>query len=168
MSAPFIAYKKETSPAAHIFKKHSGGMQICIPPEIKHESYDMSSLNIINLKNFRLDIIFISSLIILSLLSLLLITANQKDGAIAVVEINGTVVEEYPLDTDGVFSLNGGSNTLTIKGGVAYITASTCPTHSCERYKAKWIGQKIVCLPNDVTVSIEGESDDALDFIPGG
>ena len=166
MSAPFIAYKKETSPAAHIFKKHSGGMQICIPPEIKHESYDMSSLNIINLKNYRLDIIFISSLIILSLLSLLLITANQKDGAIAVVEINGTVVEEYPLDTDGVFSLNGGSNVLVIEDGKAYLNYSNCQDHTCERIgKIGYVGQTIICLPNRLSITIIGNSPDGVDLV---
>lgn len=120
------------------------------------------------LKKHRLDIIIIASLLLLSLICFLFVAIFRKPGAYAAVKHDERVIAKYPLTVDGVYSLNGGSNTLTIKGGVAYITASTCPTHSCEKYKAKWIGQKIVCLPNDVTISIEGESDDALDFIPGG
>ena len=119
------------------------------------------------LKKYRIDIIVIASILVLSLICFLFLAIFRKPGAYAVIKHDEKVIAKYPLELDGVYSLNGGTNTLTIKGGVAYITASTCPTHSCEKYKAQWIGQNIVCQPNDVTVSIQGVSDDALDFVPG-
>ena len=117
------------------------------------------------IKKHRIDLIVIASLLLLSLLCFLVLAVFRKPGAYATVMHDNKVIAKYPMEIDGVYSLNGGSNTLTIKGGVVFITHSTCPTHSCERYKAKYVGQKITCLPNDVIVAIEGESDDSVDFV---
>ena len=117
------------------------------------------------IKKHRIDLIVIASLLLLSLLCFLVLAVFRKPGAYATVTHDNKVIAKYPMEIDGVYSLNGGSNTLTIKGGVVFITHSTCPTHSCERYKAKYVGQKITCLPNDIIVAIEGESDGSVDFV---
>ena len=116
----------------------------------------------------RKDIIVIASLLLLSLVVMLVVTLTREVGAYVTVTHNEKTIGAYPLSIDGVYSLNGGTNTLTVKGGKAYITHSTCPTHSCEKYKARYVGESIVCLPNDITVTITGVSDDSIDFMPGG
>ena len=114
----------------------------------------------------RIDIIVIASLLLLSLIVLLIINLTKKEGALVRVEISGEVVGEYPLDVDSVYTLNGGTNTLTIKDGVAYMSYSECPDHTCEGTgKIKFVGETIVCLPNKVSVTIIGDSDDGVDIV---
>ena len=114
----------------------------------------------------RIDIIVIASLLLLSLIILLVINLAKKEGAIARVEIGGEIVGEYPLDVNKEYSLNGGTNVLVIKDGAAYMTYSECPDHTCERVgKIKFVGETIVCLPNKVSVTIIGNSDDGVDLV---
>ena len=114
----------------------------------------------------RIDIIVIASLLLLSLIVLLVISLAKKEGAIARVEIGGEIVGEYPLDVNKEYSLNGGTNILTIKDGAAYMTYSECPDHTCERVgMIKFVGETIVCLPNKVSVTIIGNSDDGVDLV---
>ena len=49
---------------------------------------------------------------------------------IAVVSVDGKKIAEYPMAVDGVYTsngYNGGTNTLVIEDGMAYITDATCP-----------------------------------------
>ena len=114
----------------------------------------------------RIDIIVIASLLLLSLITLLIINLAKKEGALVRVEIDGEIYGEYSLSTNNEYTLNGGTNILTIKDGVAYMTYSECPDHTCERVgKIKFVGETIVCLPNKVAVTIIGDSDDGVDLI---
>ena len=118
------------------------------------------------LKAHRWDILVISLVLLVSIVFVLLSLVNRVPGGYVEVEINGEFVDRYPLMLDGEYVLNGGTNTLTIKNGEAYMSASNCPDHTCEHSgKAKYVGQTIICLPNFVTVAIVGESDDAVDFV---
>lgn len=125
---------------------------------------------LIFLKKHKLDIIIISSLLAVSLSVLLITTLTRKPGARVTVEVDGKLVAEYPLDVDGRYILNSGTNELVVEGGVAYLTNSDCPDHTCERGKIRYIGSKKVCLPNLLTVTVVGEAegDDYVDFTPGG
>ena len=118
------------------------------------------------LKKHRIDVIVVASLLLLSLIALLVVNLTRKEGAVAEVTVDGRVVAEYPLGLDKVYTLNGGTNVLTIKDGVAYMTYSECPDHTCENTgKIKYVGEQIVCLPNKLSVKIVGESDDSVDFV---
>ena len=114
----------------------------------------------------RVDIIVIASLLLLSLITLLIINLTKKEGATVRVEVDGEIVGEYPLDVNKEYSLNGGTNALTIKDGVAYMTYSNCPDHTCEKTgKIKFVGETIVCLPNKVSVTIIGDSDGGVELV---
>ena len=114
----------------------------------------------------RLDIIVIASLLLLSLLALLFVTLTRKEGAAVEITVGGEVVATYSLFKNGEYELNGGTNTLVIENGVAYMDYSSCPDHVCERKgKIRYAGQTIVCLPNKLTVTIIGETDESVDFV---
>ena len=85
------------------------------------------------LKKYRLDIIVIVLLLLVAVSLLLIVTLTKKSGNVVVVEIDGVISEEFPLSVDGVFTLNGGTNTLVIENGEAYISYSDCPDHTCEK-----------------------------------
>ena len=110
------------------------------------------------------DIILISSLALVGLILLLVMRPKSERGSFAVVQIDGVVVARYPLSEDGIFVINGGSNTLEIKNGEIRMLEAECPNLQCVHQG--WIRfshQSIVCLPNKVVVTIEG-NDKTVDF----
>ena len=117
-------------------------------------------------KRYRLDILLIALLLVLSLSFLLIRTLTQAEGAVAVVEIDGTVVGSYPLSVDGRFVLNGGTNVLIIKDGTARLVESHCPDRTCELTgRISYVGQTIVCLPNRLSVTVMGDTENSVDFV---
>lgn len=118
-------------------------------------------------KKYRLDIIIIAAILLVSLSLLLIVTLSKEEGSVVVVEIDGTTVATYPLDKNAEYSLNGGSNVLVIKDGVAYMNYSNCPDHTCEKTgKIRYVGQTIICLPNKIAVTIKGDNaEGGVDFV---
>ena len=117
-------------------------------------------------KKYRLDIIVILSLVAISLAALLAVTMFREEGYVAIVEIDGVKIGEYSLLINGEFSLNNGTNVLVVENGVAYLNYSNCPDHTCEKTgKIRFVGQTIVCLPNKLSVTIRGNSQDGVDFV---
>ena len=83
-----------------------------------------------------------------------------------VVSVDGEVVAKYPLTRDGVYFIkgyDGGTNTLVIKDGEAYISEASCPQMGSDvpctkqgKISADSILRCIDCLPNHVRVEIVG------------
>ena len=114
----------------------------------------------------KIDIIVVASLLLLSIIMFLVGGLTKEEGATVEVRINLDLVAEYPLDKDGVYTLNGGTNTLTVKDGIAYMSYSECKGHQCEKMgKIRYVGEFIECAPNLIKIVITGESDDAVDFV---
>ena len=110
------------------------------------------------------DIILIASLTIIGLVLLLVVNTKSEGGSFAVVQVDGVTVARYALSEDGVFVLNGGSNTIEIKEGKVRMLEAQCPNLQCVHQG--WISksyQSIVCLPNKMIVTIEGD-DKVVDF----
>lgn len=112
------------------------------------------------MKNRRLlrDILII--VIILSVCTaLLLLRAPKKAGQWVVVRIDTAEAGRYDLGMNASYELNGGTNTLVIENRQAYISHADCPDQICVNQGKIWgSGQMIVCLPNRVTVTVEGVS----------
>lgn len=118
---------------------------------------------ILSNKKLMADIILIGTLLIVSLSVFLIINLTKEEGAMAVVTVDGQKVAEYPLSRDGEYSLNGGTNTLVIEGGKAYVTYASCPDGLCiNQGRISMIGERIVCLPNRVMIEIVGEGEEIL------
>jgi hypothetical protein len=103
------------------------------------------------------DIILICILLVLALSVFLVVELTRREGAYVVVSIDGGEVCRYSLSEDGEFLLNGGTNTLVISGGKAYISEADCPDGLCvSQGKISRTGQTVVCLPNRVMLRIVG------------
>ena len=114
----------------------------------------------------RWDAIVLTAIFSAVLLILVLSLVLRRPGAVAVVEVDGQTVGEYALDTDGTFVLNGGTNTLVIEGGAAFVVNSDCPDRTCEHTgRVRYVGQSIVCLPNRLSVTIRGEAEGGVDLV---
>ena len=97
----------------------------------------MQKLKEFVIKN-KISIIVVALLLVVSILTVSIRLATREEGEKIIVTIAGEQVAEYYLNVDGVYSLNGGTNELTVKDGVAYMSASSCPGHDCEKQgKAK-------------------------------
>ena len=112
-------------------------------------------------KKLLSDIILVGVLLIVSLSVFLVMFLNREEGSTVVVSVNGVTVAEYPLSMDATYYLNNGTNVLVIKDGYAYISEATCPGYQdcVESGKIRFVGEKIVCLPNKVIVEIVGEGE---------
>ena len=106
------------------------------------------------------DIILICILLVLALSVFLVVELTRREGAYVVVSIDGGEVCRYSLSEDGEFTLNGGTNTLVISGGKAYISEADGPDGLCvSQGKISRTGQTVVCLPNRVMLRIVGAED---------
>ena len=93
---------------------------------------------------------------------------NRTAGAYAVVYCDGEEMSRYPLDNDitvTIKAFNDGENVLTIEDGYADITDADCPDHTCVNMRRiRYRGESIICLPNKLTVKIEGGDSSGVDI----
>ena len=106
------------------------------------------------------DVILIGSLLLVALSVFLITRFNVKDGDTVGVYVGDKLVAKYDLNTDGEYSLNGGTNILVIEDGYAYFN---CPDKTCVLgnsvfgKKIHKVNEAIMCEPNKVVVKILGE-----------
>ena len=92
---------------------------------------------------------------------------TDEAGTWAVVRVDGREVARYAMDQNGVYPLNGGTIVLAIDKGEAWIQEADCPDHVCMLMgKISMSGQVITCLPNLLTVTVEG-GEQLVDMITG-
>ena len=120
-------------------------------------------------KMFRADLLLILGLLILGgVLFFAARGAAAPSGGSVVVYVDGEEAERYPLSRNGTFALNGGTNTLVIEDGYAWLSDATCPDQLCVHmgriHNSTGI---IVCLPNRLYVVIEGVDDPGVDVTVG-
>ena len=116
-------------------------------------------------KKRRIDVILIGALLIVSAVLYFVINSGTAGGE-AVVRVKGEVVERHKLSESGTYPLNGGTNILVIEDGYAYICEADCPDKYCMKQgKIHYTGQCLTCLPNKLTVTIEGGEDNGIDFV---
>lgn len=117
-------------------------------------------------KSARLDVAVIGALLLVALVAVLLTVLTHKEGARARVEVDGETVGSYPLSVNGEYEINGGTNILIIEDGEAYLSYADCPDKTCvSTGRIRYEGQSIICLPNKVSVIIEGETEGGVDFV---
>ena len=106
-------------------------------------------------KKARYDIILVAVILCFSLIGAGILLLTRKDGAYAVVKIDGVTVAEYPLSESKEHPLNGGTNILVIENGGAYIKWANCPKQVCVNQGViRYVGDFIQCAHNKIDVII--------------
>ncbi len=119
--------------------------------------------------HLRADLLVIGGLLLLSLVLYLAFHLGREEGGWAVVRIDGLEVERHALSVDGSYSLNGGTNLLVIENGRAYLSYADCPDQICVKHApVRYTHEVITCLPNRLTVTVEGGESNGVDFTVGG
>lgn len=112
------------------------------------------------------DIILI---LILAIIPIIMILYNVgsisvSSSPVAAVYVDGELYGQYELSQDTSVSI-GGTNTLQISHGEAFISQANCPDQICVQsphLRADSPGY-IVCLPNSIVVKIEN-ADNSLEI----
>ena len=87
-----------------------------------------------------------------------------KEAQEAVVTVDG-VYGTYSLAKDQTIEIQDG-NRLRIQNGQAKMEWADCPDQLCVHQKAiSRTGESIICLPNQVVVSVQGSKESELDGI---
>ncbi len=112
----------------------------------------------------KADIILFVLLIAIAAAGIVLMSGVGEAGSTAVVRLDGNVVRQVDLSVDQTFWV--GDVQLQVKdGAIAYIE-SDCPGKEC--IHAGWLqkpGSSMACLPNHVSVTVEGKSESEVDII---
>lgn len=122
------------------------------------------------MKKRRNDKFLIAALLLFTLVIFLATAGSKQNGAYAVVKVNGTVFGTYPLSRDAEIPIRNGVhyNLLVIKDGAAYMKEADCKNQICvHQGEIRYAGQSIVCLPNQVTVTITGGAGQKVDAVSG-
>lgn len=120
-------------------------------------------------KNNHLDLVIIACMIAIGLFAMTIVLFVQKDGEMVTVEVSGREVASFPLSEDVTYVIdgkNGGTNTLMIKDGYAWVEEASCPDGLCRNMgKIHNSSQSIICLPNEVVIRITGGEDSEIDAV---
>ncbi len=104
------------------------------------------------------DILLIAGIAAAGIIIAAAVLLFSPHGSEVVVRVDGTEKHRLPLtvDTRMVINGRGGSNTLVISSGEAWIEDADCPDGLCIKTgRISRRGQSIICLPHRVTVEID-------------
>ena len=119
--------------------------------------------NRISKKQIIADLILVFVILTTALSVYLFVESSREAGSYAEVLLDGGRVAKFALSEDGEYVLNGGTNTLVIEDGRAFIVRADCPDKTCERSgRISLVGERIICLPNKLEVRIVGDGDGIL------
>ena len=94
-------------------------------------------------------------------LAVFFLTAKNEEKNVAVITLEGKIIQELPLDSDASFTVKGEyTNIITVENGSVFVSYTSCKNHICEKTGSiSLTGQSIVCAPNKVVITIKGEGD---------
>ena len=117
-------------------------------------------------KRLPVELAVLAVLLLAACALLLWLRLGRTPGAWAVVRVEGREVARYSLSQNGTYPLNGGTNVLTIADGAAAMTEADCPDKICiDQGRVRYTGQCITCLPNKLTVTVEGGGEPEVDLV---
>ena len=103
------------------------------------------------------DIIVIILVVAISIVITVIGMLNTKKGDIVVITVDGKA-SKYSLSSNRSIVLD--CLTVVIESGYVYIIDSCCQDKICEHTgKISKVNQSIVCLPNNIVITILGNSE---------
>ncbi|MEG1525525.1 MAG: NusG domain II-containing protein [Clostridia bacterium] len=110
----------------------------------------------------KADYWIILAVAVLSLLPLLWFFSKPSADTVLISQ-HGETVYSGSLEKDATITLDG--NVITIKDAIVTMTSADCPDKTCMQGGPATSAHPIVCLPNEVIVTITGEEAPELDGI---
>lgn len=111
------------------------------------------------LRKYKKEVIFIAALLVSGIVFLIGVLLFAGEGEKVVVTVSGKEVASFSLHEDRTYLIegkDGGTNLLVIQDGKAHMETASCPDGLCINMgKIHASGQSIICLPNEVVISVE-------------
>ena len=115
-----------------------------------------------NKKNKFFDIILVAALLVIALSAFLVYKfafdnkSEPTEDAAVVIRIGNDEIVRESLYKDATYEI-GSTNVVRVEGGKVWMESSTCPGYQdcVEEGKIYLVGDRIICLPNKVSVYIE-------------
>jgi len=109
------------------------------------------------MKKLRWDLA-LAGAVLLAAAALYLLFQPGKQGAWAVVTVDGEELGRYALSEDRTLAIGEEAyNILEISGGTAAVVEANCGDHTCVRTGAiSREGETIVCLPHKMVIRVVG------------
>lgn len=107
------------------------------------------------------DIILITAVLVIALVSFAAIKMTQKDGKQVVVTVDGKEVYQTSINKDQTYKIpeEDGTNIMQIKDGKVTMKKADCKDQICADHKPiEKSGETIVCLPHKVVIEIKSEN----------
>ncbi len=107
------------------------------------------------------DVILISVVLVIALISFGILKFMQKDGKEVIVTMNGKMVYTTDLREDQVYKIpvKDGENVMEISDGKVRMKKADCPDQICKHHRAiEKSGETIVCLPHKVVIEISSDT----------
>lgn len=90
---------------------------------------------------------------------------NEKGSGIVEVQVKGEYYGKYSLEEEQRIEINE-TNQIEIADGTAKVIWANCPDQVCVNHKAiSREGESIICLPNQVVISIVDGEKSELDAL---
>ena len=108
------------------------------------------------------------ALIIIAVIVLAIWLFPSQGGDVVSVYVDGELKETISLnkDSETLIESEYGKNRVIIRDGKVFVTDADCPDKLCEKSKISKSGSSIVCLPNRLSVMIEGgKKDEKIDVV---
>lgn len=107
----------------------------------------------------------IASAVLIFCFQLIANLSFDRERAMVSVTVKGEVFGTYRLDEDQTVDVDG-ANTLVIEQGKARMKEADCPDQICVHHREiSRNGESIICLPNQVVVSVQSSEDSDLDGV---
>ena len=116
----------------------------------------------------KADVILLAVLLLRGAARMILLRGNSDTGSVAVVRVDGEVVDSIPLSQERrqtTVDTKYGSNTLVVENGSIRVEDADCSGKDCTRFAPiSKSGQVIICLPHHLSVTVSG-GDEAPDAV---
>lgn len=115
-------------------------------------------------KYFRkADYILLVILLVVGLAASMYISFSTEAGDKVIIRAKGQLYGTYQLSEDNTITVAQGSkeNIISIDHGQVVMHSASCKNQVCvEHAPISMTGESIICLPNQVVVTIEGKEDE--------
>lgn len=111
----------------------------------------------------RQDVLLLAGLAAGAMLLAAILLLTRQSGAQVIVSVQGRETQRFSLHETvscTIQGADGGTNVLQIADGAAWLEDASCPDRLCVQEGAiRYAGQSIICLPNQVVITIEGTAE---------
>lgn len=119
-------------------------------------------------KKTKNDLILVSVLLLVIAVAAFGYFFIREEGDTVMITVGGEFSGKYPINENKIVEIRteNTENILVIRDGKVYMESASCPDGICTAHRAIFRdGESIICLPNQVVVTITSQHQDSPDVV---